>query len=243
MLQALSKAAQMIEIDSNLWVFNGGNVSFLSFPFSTRMTVARLSDGRLWVHSPIELSSSLQQQIDELGEVGYLVAPNHLHHLFIQQWQEQYPDALTYGTAQVIKKRQDLKFENCLAASSQLPWADDIDHLLFTGSAVMQESVFFHQASRTLIVTDLIENFAPQHFSPLQRNIAKVVGILAPNGKMPLDWRLTFQFNKAEAKAHMARILAWQPQRIVMAHGEMIEQDADTFLRRSFNWLGSFESQ
>ncbi|GAK88043.1 hypothetical protein JCM19238_5653 [Vibrio ponticus] len=73
--------------------------------------------------------------------------------------------------------------------------------MLFTGSAVMQESVFFHQASRTLIVTDLIENFAPQHFSPLQRNIAKVVGILAPNGKMPLDWRLTFQFNKAEAKA------------------------------------------
>lgn len=70
MLQALSKAAQMIEIDSNLWVFNGGNVSFLSFPFSTRMTVVRLSDGRLWVHSPVELSSSLQQQIDELGEVA-----------------------------------------------------------------------------------------------------------------------------------------------------------------------------
>ncbi|GAB2663029.1 DUF4336 domain-containing protein [Vibrio panuliri] len=233
----------MIALADNIWIFNGGNVTFLGFPFSTRMTIVRLANQKLWVHSPIELSAELQQQVESLGEVAYLIAPNHLHHLFIAQWQQAFPTAKTFGTAQVVKKRQDLYFENCLAQSSELPWDEEISHLLFTGSSVMEESVFFHKATQTLIVTDLIENFEPQHFKPLQRNIAKVVGILAPNGKMPLDWRLTFQFNKQTAREHMLTILSWQPQRVILAHGTVIENDAKAFLCRSFSWLGSLEKQ
>ncbi|MBA5762658.1 DUF4336 domain-containing protein [Vibrio sp. 404] len=228
----------MLEIQPSVWIVDGNDVPFLGFAYSTRMTVIRLNDGKLWVHSPIALTPLLKEQIDQLGEVSFLIAPNHLHHLFIAEWQAQYPQALTYGTAQVIKKRQDLRFENSLAESATFPWDDEITHLLFTGSSVMQESVFLHKASQTLIVTDLIENFDPQRFKPLQRSIAKVVGILAPNGKMPLDWRLTFQFSKASAREHLLTILAWQPQRIIMAHGEIIQTDAVGFLCHSFAWLG-----
>ncbi|OLQ90817.1 hypothetical protein BIY21_02050 [Vibrio ponticus] len=232
----------MIEIQPNLWIFNGGNVSFLSFPFSTRMTVVRLAGGDLWLHSPIELNEEVRQQVDSLGTVRYLIAPNSLHHLFIKQWQEAYPQAFTYGTAQVVNKRQDLTFENCLAQSAIFPWQEEIEHLLFTGSSVMEESIFLHKHSQTLIVTDLIENFDPQHFKPLQRNIAKAIGILAPEGKMPLDWRITFMFNKPLAREHLAQIIAWQPERIILAHGKIIESNAVAFLQRSFGWLGAIEA-
>lgn len=68
------------------------------------MTVVRLSSGDLWVHSPIKLSESIAEQIDSLGSVKYLIAPNHLHHLFLSEWIAAYPNAEVLGTSEVIKK-------------------------------------------------------------------------------------------------------------------------------------------
>ncbi|WJV52986.1 DUF4336 domain-containing protein [Prodigiosinella aquatilis] len=227
----------MNKIGENIWVFNGETVSFFTLPYSTRMTVVRLSDGSLWVHSPIRLEAHLQKQVDELGIVNYLVAPNQLHHLFLKDWQQHYPDAQVFGTHEVQQKRQDIIFDGIFTPSFNAPWSEDIDQLLFTGSSVMEECVFFHKPSKALIVTDLIENFAPESFSPLKRLLAKEAGILAPDGQMPLDWRLSFMLNKSEARQHMEKILNWHPQTIIMAHGLIIDHDAEPFLRRSFHWL------
>ncbi|MBY4678978.1 DUF4336 domain-containing protein [Marinobacterium arenosum] len=227
----------MNRVGENIWTFDGGTVPFFSLPYSTRMTVVRLASGALWVHSPIKLDDALKVQVDALGEVKYLIAPNSLHHLFVDAWQQSYPDAQTFGTAGVQKKRQDLKFDGLLTSADDYPWNDEIGQLLFTGSPAMEECVFFHRPTRTLIVTDLVENFAPQAFKQWQRVIAKAVGVLAPNGKMPLDWRLSFMFGKTAARAHLETILAWQPARIIMAHGLIVEEDAVGFLRRSFSWL------
>ena len=221
----------------NLWVFEGEAVSFLSLPFTTRMTIIKLSDGNLWVHSPIRLTNMIKQHIQSIGTVKYLIAPNHLHHLFLGEWQAVYPDALCYGTDEVIKKRKDLTFNESLNVVQKWPWENDICQLLFTGSALMEECVFFHKESQVLIVTDLIENFNGQSFKPWQRFIAKGVGIVAPNGKMPLDWRLSFIFHKPKARQHLTLILSWKPQKIIMAHGIMIETQAVSFLKRSFSWL------
>ena len=227
----------MQQIADRLWIFNGEAVPFFTLPYTTRMTVIRLSCGSLWVHSPIRLNEALKQQIDQLGTVRYLIAPNQLHHLFLPDWLQQYPQAQLFGTQGVQDKRPDIRFDGLLTADFSAPWQDEIQQLLFTGSAVMEEAVFFHKASKILIVTDLIENFAPQSFTPLKRLLAKAAGILAPNGKMPADWRLSFLFHKAEARVHMQRIIGWQPEKISMAHGLIIEKDAVAFLHRSFSWL------
>ena len=227
----------MNNLADNIWSFDGEAVPFFTLPYTTRMTVIRLSCGSLWVHSPIRLNEALKQQIDQLGTVRYLIAPNQLHHLFLPQWQQQYPDAQLFGTQGVQNKRPDIRFDGIFTPGFSAPWQDEIQQLLFTGSAVMEEAVFFHKASKILIVTDLIENFAPDSFTPLKRLLAKAAGILAPNGKMPADWRLSFLFHKAEARAHMQRIIGWQPEKISMAHGLIIEKDAVAFLHRSFSWL------
>ncbi|MGF1725679.1 DUF4336 domain-containing protein [Photobacterium nomapromontoriensis] len=227
----------MIEVGHNLWVFDGTSVTFLTLPFSTRMTVIKLSDSTLWVHSPIELTDKLKSQVNSLGEVKYVIAPNHLHHLFLKAWQDAYPEAKTYGTSEVIKKRDDLRFDGTLASGSEYPWMSDISQFLFTGSPLMEECVFFHHESRSLIVTDLIENFPPSDFTRTQRLLAKFTGILSPNGKTPIDWRMSFMFHKREAREHYSQMVEWQPTRIIMAHGEIVNADALTFLRKSFGWL------
>lgn len=227
----------MRQLAENLFVVDGPNVPFMGCAFSTRMTVIRLSDARLWIHSPIPLNTALKQWLAGLGDVTYLIAPNHLHHLFVAQWQRVYPSARSYAPQQLLKKRADLCFDGVLDNHTAMPWQDEIAQRLFTGSPLMEECIFMHVPSSSLIVTDLIENFAPDHFSPCQRLFAKCVGILAPQGKMPLDWRLSFVFSKSEARAHLAVMLAWHPERIIMAHGVLVERDSEAFLRRAFRWL------
>ncbi|MBV7296324.1 DUF4336 domain-containing protein [Enterovibrio paralichthyis] len=227
----------MYLLAENIWIVDGETVSFYSLPYTTRMTVVRLEEGGLWIHSPVGLTDTLRKEIDKLGEVKYLIAPNHLHHLFLGEWQEAYPNAQTFGTPEVIDKRRDLKFDNTLGKQENWPLDGQISQRLFTGSRFMAECVFFHHRSKTLIVTDLIENFDPYQFNNLQRPIARLAGILAPEGKMPIDWRLSFMFNKATAREHMETIIGWNPERIVMAHGEIIPHDAVPFLMRSFDWL------
>lgn len=228
----------MKKLAENIWIVDGEAVSFLGLPFSTRMTIIRLQNGVLWVHSPIKLTATLQDKVQQLGPVQYLIAPNHLHHLFLPDWQSSYPEAICCGTDQVIKKRSDLSFNFSLNKEQQWPWQGEIAQCLFTGSAVMEECVFFHRSSRVLVVTDLVENFSGKTFNAWQRGVASVVGILSPNGKMPLDWRLSFMFNRAQARQHFAVIIDWDPWVLVMAHGLIVEKEAVAFLRRAFRWLG-----
>ncbi|EJX1243342.1 DUF4336 domain-containing protein [Vibrio alginolyticus] len=226
----------MKKLAHEIWIFDGDPVQFLGLPYTTRMTIVRLSDGGLWIHSPIKLSNSIREQINNLGQVKYLIAPNHLHHLFLSEWVFAYPSAEVYGTDEVIKKCRDIHFHASLNQGGNA-WNSEIEQELFSGSPLMEECVFYHRLSKTLIVTDLVENFSGQDFNYWQRFVAKGAGILDPNGKMPLDWRLSFMFSKQEARKHLNKLLSWKPNILVMAHGEIVLDNADEFLQRSFKWL------
>lgn len=227
----------MEKLAENLWLVDGETVSFLGLPYRTRMTVIRLSDGGLWVHSPVRHSAELAGALAELGPVRYLVAPNALHHLFLTDWQQHCPAAEVYGTEKVMAKRPDIHFTGELG-NEAMPWQAEINTLMFTGSRAMEEAVFFHRTSTVLLVADLVENFSPQAFRPWQRVLARLTGIVAPHGKMPLDWRLSFLFSRRLVRQHLQQILAWQPEVLVMAHGEIVRDNATQFLRRAFRCSG-----
>lgn len=227
----------MQQLAPDLWLLAGEAVPFLGLPFPTRMTVIRLASGGLWVHSPVRGTAERYAAVDDLGAIRHLAAPNQIHHLFLAAWRERYPAATCHGTRALLRKRPDITFDAAFAEDMALPWDREIDTLLFRGSAVMGEAVFFHRASRTLIVADLVENFAPGSLTGWQRALADAAGILAPNGRMPIDWRLSFLFGRAKARTCLERLRAWRPERIVMAHGEVVEHDAAGFLDRAFHWL------
>jgi hypothetical protein len=126
--------------------------------FPCRMTIVKLSDGRLWLHSPVSLTDEDAKAINALGEVAFLVAPNCFHHLFMKAAMARFPTAKVYGAPKLNKKRPDIAFTAMLEGDAAEGWPQEIAQLLIKGIPGLNEVVFFHAPSRTLIVTDLIFN-------------------------------------------------------------------------------------
>ena len=212
-----------------------------SMPFSTRMTLVRLPDGALWCHSPIAPDATLLAAVDALGPVRHLVSPNLLHYAHIAAWKKHYPEALAWASPGVRKRAAsqhiEAPFDADLGDDAPPAWAAAIDQLCFRGSRVMQEFVFLHRASATLILADLIENFEAEKLPRTMRWMARLGGVLHPDGKAPLDMRLTYVGRKRQARACLARMLAWQPQQVILAHGRCYLDDAQAELARAFRWL------
>ncbi|WP_095012562.1 DUF4336 domain-containing protein [Tsuneonella mangrovi] len=221
-------------------VFEGPVVDFYSFPYSTRMVVIRLADGGLWVWSPIAVDDDLAAEVDAIGPVRHLVAPNKIHHLFLPQWIERWPEAKVWAPQSLIDKRQDIAFDGVLGDGAPPEWAGQIDQYHFANSRFLDEVDFVHLASGTVILTDLSENFSEafirSHWSWWQRPIARLWKIIEGWGYAPLELRATFR-NRDSARAKLTQILAGKPQHIVMAHGEIVRRDGEAYLRQAFGWL------
>ena len=217
----------------NLWI-EERPLNFYGMPFGTRMSVIILHDGDLFIHSPVALTQELRLEIEALGQVRHIVSPNKLHHLYLGEWQTAYPDARIYASPGLRKKRRDLNFTSDLGNLANNAWAEEIDQLIFGGSFVMQEVVFFHRRSRTLLLADLLEHFCEdQPF--FMRLLMRIFGMYK-RAITPTDWRMTF-WQKKKARLALAQILAWQPEKIILAHGRLIEENADSILRNAFSWL------
>ncbi len=225
------------EFGPNIWVGEGPVVSFLGFPYPTRTAIIRLSDGGLFIWSPIALTPELRQAVDALGPVRFLVSPNKLHHLFLGAWKQAYPQARLFASPGLRKKRSDLIFDANLGDTPDPDWAADIDQVIVKGSPFLTEVVFFHRGSDTAIFTDLIQNFPRDWFKGWKGLVARLDGIVAPHPGAPREWRASFFFKRAEARASLERILAWPIERVLIAHGDPVSSDGAAFVRKCFAWL------
>ncbi|MFN3943309.1 MAG: DUF4336 domain-containing protein [Allosphingosinicella sp.] len=223
-----------------VWTVDGPEIRMnmlgLRVPFPTRMTIVRLRGRDLWVHSPIAPRTELYSAVERLGRVACLVAPNSLHHAYAGPWQDRFPEARLFAVPDLVRKTK-VSGAEILGSDPPPEWADDFDQLLVAGDAI-EEAVFFHRASRTLILTDLIENFEAQRVRvrPL-RWALKLAGATHPDGKAPLDLRLSFLRHRRALRAAARRMLEWAPERVVMAHGRIYQADGAAELARAFRWV------
>lgn len=233
-------------IGDNIWIVDGPIVKMAMYgtaiPFPTRMTLVRLNNGDLWCHSPIALTDHLKSTIDELGTVRHLISPNKIHYAHIASWARAYPEATAWASPGVRDRAAAqgiaVTFNADLAATAPAEWADDLEQLIFRGSRFMDEVVFFHQRTSTLILADLIENFEPQKVGSIYRWLLRLAGAADPDGKAPFDFRMTFWGHKKQAQQCFQRLLAWQPEKIIIAHGRWYESNGIGELKRAFRWLG-----
>ena len=229
------------EIGKDIWLVEGALVSFYGFPYPTRAVIVRLGNGDLWIWSPIKLTPALIDAVDGLGPVAHLVSPNKIHHLYLQDWLAQYPAARLWGPATTIKKRSDLAFQEALTDEPPAAWSADLDQAWFRGSFSMDEIVFFHRASRTVILADLIQNFSDaflnRHWGWLARKIARLDGLTWHDPGAPREWRVSFR-NKALARQAREKVLGWNAEQVVIAHGDWQRANGRAFMERSFRWLG-----
>ncbi len=219
-----------------IWIADGPVTSFHGFAYPTRMAVIRLSDGSLFVWSPIALSDPLGASVNMLGPVRHLVSPNALHHLFLGHWKSAYPAARLYGTPRLRRKRQDLSFDAELSDAPEPAWAADIEQVVLHGSFALTEIVFFHRGSHTALFADLIQNFPRDWFKGWRGFLARHGGIVAPNPGAPGDWRASF-LNRRAARASLDKVLAWPIERVMIAHGDLPTGDGAALVRRAFTWL------
>lgn len=227
----------LLQIADGLWILDGPPVRWFTLPFPTRMTLIRLSDGSLFIHSPIELTPAVRRIVEELGVPRYIVSPNKLHYLFWKRWQCAYKDALSFAPPGLAQKRPDLVFQGQLGEHPDAAWKRDVDQLIFRGSRLIEEVVFFHRASRTAVFGDLIENFDPRALTWFHRGVARIGGVLAPHGGTPTDFRLSFRGRHDEARRCLQRLREWNPSAVVMCHGLAVRENAGPFIDAAFAWL------
>jgi len=220
----------------SLYVADGPAVPFFGFPYPTRMAIAQLRDGSLWVWSPIALTPELERAVESLGPVRQIVSPNKIHHLFLKEWAEKWPEAVLHAPPGLARRRPDLRFDAELGDAADAAWADDIDQVIFRGSIALDEVAFFHRPSRTAILGDLVQRHDPERMKGLKGMLMRLDGLVGENGSTPREWRASF-LRRGAARAARTRLLAWNPERLLIAHGACAQQDAGEILTRALAWM------
>jgi hypothetical protein len=220
----------------SIYTADGPTVSFFGFPYPTRMAAVRLSDGSAWVWSPIALTAELASEVELVGPVRWIVSPNKLHHLFLSEWARRWPEAKLYAPPGLARKKRALHFHGELRDEPDPAWAADIDQAVFRGSFAMSEVMFFHRASRTAIVGDLIQRFAEVDYSGWKRWLLRVGGIVGERGGTPRDWRTSF-LRHGSARIARTKVLGWRAERLLIAHGQCAQTGATEILRAALAWI------
>ena len=149
-------------VAEGVWIVDSGPLRIMGLPLPLRMTVVQLADGGLWLHSPTRFTHSLRGELERLGVVRHLVAPNVAHWSFLQDWQRSSPQALSWGPAELQQrapvKKSSVRFDRTLEDQAPADWAAEIEQIAVPGGAGFNEIDFFHKRTKTLILTDLVLN-------------------------------------------------------------------------------------
>lgn len=209
-------------IDDNLWhathAFTANGL-----PITTRMTVVRLPGRKLLLHSPIPLNDGLLGQVEALGCVAFIVAPNKMHHLFLAPCAAAFPGAVVYGPRGLRKKRPNLGAMRELPPGEVPEWGPDLEHLAFEGIPAGNESVWFHRPTATLVVTDLLQ-WMRGDLPWATRAYAALTGV---RRGLAVPWTVRALVRDRAAAARSAeRVLRWPFTRVVTAHNAIVDTDA-----------------
>ena len=225
------------KIDSDIWVAEQP-LRYFGLSIGARMTIIRLVNGELVVISPIQINETLGVQLEEIGTVRHIIAPNLYHYFFASDFKTRYPNAIFWSVPGLKAKRPDLAIDQVIT-SKVSPW-DGIEYVFFDGFRtpslqgldVLNECVFFHGASRTLVLTDTAIHF-DESFPIITQFAARVLGGYKTLRPSLLERIATTEKNKVRGAAE--KVLHWDFERVIMAHGTIVEQNGKEKFRNAYN--------
>lgn len=225
---------ELCDAENGLWTFHQP-LSVLGAEIGCRMTVVRLGDGGLLIHSPIALTPALRQRLDAIGPVRHVLAPNLDHYLFVEQFRAAYPDAQCYAAPGVSEKLASVRFDVRLSPPAIVhAWEDVLEQRWFRSNELLQELVLLHRASRTLVAADLAFNIQSS-----DRLLSRVLLRLNDSYRSFGPSRVCRRHITAPhlARADLDAIIGLDPERLIVAHGEILWNGAGGALRRAYDWL------
>lgn len=225
-------------IGEDIWIVDGEPITAMGLTVPVRMTVIRLSDGTVLLHSPIRHAPALAQAIARLGRVRHLLAPTTAHWKYLGEWQRAFPGAVTWAVpglrdrAQV--RKSGIRLDHDLGDAAPAAWSGEIRQGLVRGLG-LHEAWFFHEPSRTLVLTDLIENLDPARLPPVSAAAARLAR--ATVARPALHVRTAILLGGQQAKGDIRTMVALAPDKVVFAHGAWFAANGATRLNRAFAWL------
>ncbi|HVJ90650.1 MAG TPA: hypothetical protein VM580_12665 [Labilithrix sp.] len=201
----------------------------------SRATIMRAADGGLVVHSPLSIDDATAREIDALGEVRVLVAPNCGHWMFLKAAKERYPRARVLAASGLANKLGNFEFEP-LADGGRIDGVEDLRFVRIQGAPKMDEHAFFHEASRSLVVSDLMFNVHSCESFAMSL-VLRLTGTWKKTAQSRV-WRFLVKDHAAAARS-AEHVLSWDFERVVVAHGDVIEGDARAQTRHALRWMTS----
>lgn len=228
-------------VAEGIWIVDAKPIHVMGIALPVRMTVVRLSNGDVWLCSPTRFSPELSTRVAEIGPVRHLVAPSLGHWTFMEEWQKHYPEATTWAVPKLRDRRQvkasALRLDHDLGDTPPEAWAGDLRQMIVRGGGGFREAAFYHAASRTAVLTDLVSNLEPERVTKATRAYARLTGTRAPNGSTPNYLRVALRLRKRDAAEAGARLIDWAPERVIFAHGRWFEADGTRRLKQALGWL------
>lgn len=224
----------------NVWIIDSGPIKPLGMRLPIRMTAIRLADGGVLLHSPTEFDADLKRELEAIGPISHLVAPNSAHWTYLKAWQEHVPGAVTWAAPGLRRRRQvrrsGVRLDRALKPDAP-DWPQEIVSVIVPGVGGFVEVALFHTPSRTLVLVDLVQNLEPAKLPPFLRYPARFAGVTGPAGRAPIYLRAIVKAKGNEAKAAARRLASFEPERVIFSHGAWFKDDGAARLRRSLAWL------
>lgn len=216
------------EVDTDIWVAQQP-LRYLGLSVGTKMTVIRLPNRELVVISPIQTSETLINQLGELGVVKHIIAPNLYHYLFAAHFKARYPQATFWAAPGLTLKKPELPIDRTIQGDRGELFAG-LEFVFFNGFKIfglngvdeLNECVFFHASSRTLILTDIAFYF-DESFPFLTQFAARILGGYKQLSPSLLERIATTKLEPV--RASVKQVLQWDFERVVVAHGSIVERD------------------
>jgi hypothetical protein len=195
---------------------------------NTRMTVCALSDGGLALIAPVRATEELKASVDALGPVRAIIAPNLMHHLYVGEWMEAFPEASSFGPPGLAAKRPDLSLSRELGPAFDPIFGTDLLRIPIAGMPKLNESLFLHRPSKTLIATDFC--FYMPEATGLTGLFASVTGIKKKTACEPL-FRILIK-DKSAFMASIEPLRQMEIYHLSMCHHRVVSVDASEALQQ-----------
>jgi hypothetical protein len=213
----------MIDHGQGVWSLTSALALLPGVELPLCATVLKDRDGGVVVVSPIAGIDRWGAEVEALGPVRAVVAPSGFHHLYALPARERFPAAAFVASGALRRKRMDFPDSTAwLQGEAPVEVAPGIVAHPVLGMPPVQEWAFLHEASRTLVVTDLLfhvvdPGFALGLFQRLFGTYKKLaVSRLFARGRKDRD-----AYDRS-----LAAIAALPFDRLVVAHGEPILEGA-----------------
>lgn len=195
----------------------------------TRSTIVDVGDGDLVV---LSAPPPPWPGFSDLGDVSTVVAPNSFHYLYVESFAQHVGATEIFVAPGLVRRVGGLGRARELCRNCMHRWRRCLEFVILGPQRGVSEVLFFHRPSGTLILTDIAWNLT-SHRRTYDRVAWRLFGI--PNSfGVSRNARLFLLRNEAHVNSALSSASLWPFERIIVAHGEIVESGARAAFESAF---------